>query len=98
MRTPLRSVVTPGEGLVAALDADAAARAAADDESYDEPPPADRLLYSRATLTTASSEHGSDVPSTAKAKARRLAAMIHVMHHSRPHGHNAPLSRLATAN
>ena len=103
MRTGLREVLAPG-GPLNAGPSFAAVHAAGLDGTEPAFPPLERLatphrlLYGRPDLTSASSEHGRDVPSTTKARARRLAALIGQMHTSRPHGDNAPLSRLATAN
>ena len=52
--------------------------------------------HRRPDVTSASSEHGTDTPTSHKARARRLAAIIGQMQISRAHRHNLSCTRLAT--
>lgn len=96
MRVPLRDVATPGDSLRAILN-NPQRQADNDELGFEMPPTSWRALYGRPDLLSPSSDHGTDVPSSAKAKARRLASVINQHPRSRHHAHNAPLSRLATA-
>ena len=108
-RIELREVATPGDAL---LSSSLLSSSFGQEESYSQslrrelgledggPLPLTpwRKLHARPDAQSTSSEYSDVVPTTSKARARRLAAIACYMPTSRAHRHNAALSMLATAN
>lgn len=80
MRIPLRPVPVTTSYLGSTTDKsvrEVGAGTAESEEMLSLPPTPWRKLHARPDLNSPSSEYGKDVPSTPKARARRMAAVIH---------------------